>query len=81
MGTTEDGASVSRARYSLTVVVTLLIVVAEFAFLTGVYHLADGLDAQRAAHARATGMLSTLQPEADPESATQAGLAVQALVD
>jgi len=48
----------SRARVSITVLITLVIVLGEMAFLTGVYHLGDGADRQRVAAARALGAVS-----------------------
>jgi diguanylate cyclase (GGDEF)-like protein/PAS domain S-box-containing protein len=52
----------SRVRVPVTVLVTLLVVLAEFAFLEAVYHLDDGVQAQRAASARLTGVLQSWQP-------------------
>src|SRR5262245_58415587 len=52
----------ARARVTVTALVTLVVVLAEFAFLTGVYHLDDHVDVQRAASARVQGTLATWQP-------------------
>ncbi len=49
----------------LTVAVTLVIVLAEFGFLTAVYHSGDGADRQQAAYMRVHGILETWQPGDD----------------
>ncbi|NUR08274.1 MAG: EAL domain-containing protein [Nocardioidaceae bacterium] len=47
-------------------------VLAEFGFLTGVYHLDDHVDVQRAASARVQGMLATWQPGGATEPVEEA---------
>jgi diguanylate cyclase (GGDEF)-like protein/PAS domain S-box-containing protein len=71
----------ARSRVSGTVAVTLLVVVAEFALLTAVYHVGDGLDRQRAAHAGLAGVLGTVTHTPAPAVAAESGGAVQRLVD
>ena len=57
------GPSVSsRARVAVTFLVTVVIVLSEFAFLLSVYHLDDHVSLQQAAQARVTGALQTWRP-------------------
>jgi diguanylate cyclase (GGDEF)-like protein/PAS domain S-box-containing protein len=69
-----------RARVAITLVVTLAIVLTEFGFLTGVYHLDDHVDAERVAVERVRGALSTWSPGADP-AAVEAAVHVLAVSD
>ena len=71
----------ARSRVSGTVAATLLVVLAEFALLTAVYHVGDGLDRQRAAHARVAGVLGSIDDAPAPAVAAESGGAVQGLVD
>ena len=57
----EPGTS-SRARVPITILFTLLIVLGEYGFLQAVYHIDDGVGAQRAAQTRVSGALATWQP-------------------
>jgi diguanylate cyclase (GGDEF)-like protein/PAS domain S-box-containing protein len=71
----------ARSRVSGTVAVTLLVVLAEFALLTVVYHAGDSLDRQQAAQERVAGGLSSIGDEPAPSVAADSGRAVQRLVD
>jgi diguanylate cyclase (GGDEF)-like protein/PAS domain S-box-containing protein len=62
----------SRARISITFLVTMVIVLAEFGFLQAVYHLDDRVETQRAAQARVTGALETWQSGADTDPVEEA---------
>jgi diguanylate cyclase (GGDEF)-like protein/PAS domain S-box-containing protein len=73
----EPSTSSSRARVSITLLVTLVVVLGEFGLLMGVYHLDDHVDVQRAAQARVAGTLETWQPGQDLAPVRQA---VRALV-
>jgi diguanylate cyclase (GGDEF)-like protein/PAS domain S-box-containing protein len=68
----------SRARVSITVLITLVIVLGEMAFLTGVYHLGDGADRQRIAAARAVGAVSAWHEGSPTGAVTDAVDAVAA---
>ncbi len=61
-----DKAAPARTRAALTVSVTLLIVLAEFVFLTAVYHLDDGADEQRVAQTRFSTAFATWRTGDDP---------------
>ena len=47
----------SRARGTITILVTLVVVLVEFGFLQAVYHMDDHVESQRAAQARVAGAL------------------------
>ncbi len=61
-----DNALSVRVRAALTVAVTLLIVLAEFWFLSAVYHLGDDTEAQRLARTELSATLATWEPGSDP---------------
>ncbi len=71
----------ARSRVSGTVTITLLVVVAEFLLLSAVYHVGDSLDRQRAAQARVSGVLGSVDDSPAPAVAAATGSAVQRLVD
>jgi diguanylate cyclase (GGDEF)-like protein/PAS domain S-box-containing protein len=71
----------ARSRVTGTVLVTVLVVLAECALLTVVYHAGDSLDRQRAAQARVAGVLGSVGHNPDPSVAAASGRAVQHLVD
>jgi diguanylate cyclase (GGDEF)-like protein/PAS domain S-box-containing protein len=54
----------TRARVSLTALVTLLVVLSEYVFLTTVYHMDDHVEDQRAAAVRVQGALDAWTPGA-----------------
>lgn len=74
-----DGSLSMRVRAALTVAVTLLIVLAEFGFLSAVYHLGDGTDEDSLAQARVSASLATWQPGADPSPVLDAVAAIEAI--
>lgn len=71
----------ARSRVSGTVMVTVLVVLAEVALLTAVYHAGDSLDRQWAAQSRVAGVLGTVSDNPAPSVAAESGSAVQRLVD
>jgi diguanylate cyclase (GGDEF)-like protein/PAS domain S-box-containing protein len=60
-----DPSAGSRARMTITFLVTAIIVVSEFAFLMAVNHLGDGVDSQQVAQARVTGALQSWEQGAE----------------
>jgi diguanylate cyclase (GGDEF)-like protein/PAS domain S-box-containing protein len=76
----EERAS-ARSRVSGAVTVTVLVVLAEVALLTAVYHAGDSLDRQWAAQSHLTGVLGTVGDNPAPSVAAESGGAVQRLVD
>ena len=66
----------TRLRSTATVLGTLLVVVLEMAFLTGVWHLGDDLDREREAAAVLTGILAPLTPETAPTAVSAVEAAV-----
>ena len=64
----------ARLRGFATVFVTLVIVLAEFGFLTGVYHSDDGADRRHEAYVRVDGTLAAWQ-SGDPTAAVQHAVA------
>ncbi len=71
-------SAATRARGAVTILVTLVIVLAEFAFLMSVYHLGDRVERAGAAHARVAGTLQAWGPDHDVSAVTSA---VAALAD
>jgi diguanylate cyclase (GGDEF)-like protein/PAS domain S-box-containing protein len=71
----------ARSRVSGTVAVTVLVVLAELALLTAVYHVGDSLERQRAAQENAAGVLDTIGDKPAPAVAAASGKAMQRLVD
>jgi diguanylate cyclase (GGDEF)-like protein/PAS domain S-box-containing protein len=67
----EPGTS-SRARGTITILVTLVVVLGEFGFLQAVYHLDDHVASQRAAQARVTGALDAWTPGNDTAAVEEA---------
>ena len=55
----------SRARGTITILVTLVVVLGEFGFLQAVYHMDDHVESQRAAQARVAGALDAWTPGND----------------
>ncbi len=78
---TTDPHAWSRLRAAVTVLVTLMIVLAEFWFLTAVYHLGDNHDQQRLAQAELAGVLAASPAAADGDAARTVGSAIRELVD
>ncbi len=72
MGASTSPSTRQRVRASATVVVTLFIVLAEFGFLTGVYHLGDRSDRQHAAQTRVEGALAAWHPGASTDAVRSA---------
>ena len=70
----EPGTS-SRARATITILVTLAVVLGEFGFLQAVYHMDDHVESQRAAQARVAGALDAWTPGNDtaPVEEAEAG--------
>jgi diguanylate cyclase (GGDEF)-like protein/PAS domain S-box-containing protein len=68
----------SRARVSITLLVTLVVVLAEFGLLMGVYHLDDHVDVQRAAQSRVAGALESWEPGDDTSVVEEAVRALAA---
>ena len=60
-----EPSAASRARMTITFVVTAIILVGEFAFLMVVNHLGDGVDDQLVAQAQVSGSLQSWQPGSD----------------
>jgi diguanylate cyclase (GGDEF)-like protein/PAS domain S-box-containing protein len=73
-----EPSTTSRARVSITLLVTLVVVLGEFGLLMAVYRLDDRVAAQRAAQARVSGALETWQPGADTAGVEQAVRALAA---
>jgi len=67
----EPGTS-SRARGTITILVTLVVVLGEFGFLQAVYHMDDHVDSQRAAQARVSGALDAWTPGNDTAAVEEA---------
>ncbi len=65
-------SATTRARGAVTILVTLVIVLGEFAFLMSVYHLDDHVEGQLVAQARVTGALETWQPGDDTAAVEEA---------
>ena len=65
-------SATTRVRGAVTILVTLVIVLGEFAFLMSVYHLDDQVEGQLVAQARVTGALETWQPGADTAAVEEA---------
>ena len=62
----------SRARGTITILVTLVVVLGEFGFLQAVYHMDDHVDSQRAAQARVSGALDAWTPGNDTAAVEEA---------
>ena len=62
----------SRARGTITILVTLVVVLVEFGFLQAVYHMDDHVDVQRAAQARVAGALDAWSPGNDTAAVEEA---------
>ncbi len=62
----------SRARGTITILVTLVVVLGEFGFLQAVYHMDDHVDVQRAAQARVAGALDAWSPGNDTAAVEEA---------
>ena len=65
-------SATTRVRGAVTILVTLGIVLGEFAFLMSVYHLDDQVESQLVAQARVTGALQTWQPGTDTAAVEEA---------
>ena len=62
----------SRARGTITILVTLVVVLGEFGLLQAVYHLDDHVESQRAAQARVAGALNAWTPGNDTAAVEEA---------
>ena len=62
----------SRARGTITILVTLVVVLGEFGFLQAVYHMDDHVDVQHAAQARVAGALDAWTPGNDTAAVEEA---------